>query len=72
LSTCPGPLTAHTHLADELVDGLVDGILAKVELGSDAPGLVGESHAALGSGVEGAFELDVLRGFWADRLLLED
>jgi hypothetical protein len=69
---CPAGCPAHTHLAYKLIDGLVDGILAKVKLGGDALRLISKCHAALGSGVEGASELDVLledngvrrRGVW--------
>jgi hypothetical protein len=68
----PKGVPARTHLPYELVDSLVDGILLKVELGGYALRLVSESHAALGSGVEGAFELDVLHGLWADWWLVED
>lgn len=56
----------HTHLPYEFLDGLVDGIVAKVKLGGDLLGLVGESHAALVVSVEGADELDVLFWFGAD------
>lgn len=71
LSPSRSPST-HTHLPYEFLDSLVDVILAKVELGGHALGLVCESHAALGSGVEGALELDVLLGSGADFRLLED
>ena len=56
----------HTHLPYEFLDGLVDGIVAKVKFGGDLLGLVGESHAALVVSVEGTDELDVLLWFGAD------
>jgi hypothetical protein len=65
-------IPAHTHLPDELLDGLVDRILLKVKLRSHPLGLVGECHAARWSGVEGAFEFDALLGLRADWLLLEN
>lgn len=61
-----------THFPDEFLDSLVDGIVAKVKLGGDLLGLVGESHAALVVSVEGADELDVLLGPGADGGILGD
>jgi hypothetical protein len=65
-----------THLTDELVNGLVDGIGAVVELSGDALGLLGESHAAFRGGVEGvegvwrageaASRVEGCLGDWAD------
>jgi hypothetical protein len=54
------PLQAHTHLPDELLHRLVHTIIAELELRGNPLGLVGESHAALGVGSEGALELDYL------------
>lgn len=61
----------HTHLADELADSLVEGIVAKVKLGSNLLGAIGERHAALVLGVEGADKLDVRLGVGADWGLVE-
>ena len=63
---------AHTHLPDEFLDRFVQGIVAEIELRGDPLCLLGESHAALGMGVEGAFELDYLLGLWADLGLVEE
>lgn len=62
----------HTHLSDKLLDRFVQAIVGKVELSGDALCLVGESHAALGMGVEGAGELDCLFGLRADWRLVEE
>lgn len=62
-------LEALFHLASKLADRLVDSILPKLKLGSHALGLVGESHAALWSRVEGSEE--VRRG-WQGGLLEDD
>jgi hypothetical protein len=68
----PRVSSARTHLAYELLDSLVDGILVKVELGGHALGLVCESHAALRLGVERALEFDLLFRLRTDLRLLED
>lgn len=62
----------YTHFPNELLDGLVDGISAEVELGGNLPGLVGECHAAFWFGVEGADEFDLLGWLGAGLGLLED
>ena len=62
----------HTHFPDELLHRFVQTIVGEVELRGDPLCLVGESHAALGMGVEGAFELDSLLGFRADLGLVEE
>jgi hypothetical protein len=59
-----------THLADELVDGPVDGIGPEAELCGDALCLLCQSHAArrvsADARVEGAGGRDVVRGPGAD------
>jgi hypothetical protein len=69
---CLANAPVRTHFPYELLDGLVDGILFEREFGGDPLCLVCECHAALGSGVEGTLELDVLLRLRADWRLLED
>ena len=59
-------LQARTHLPDELLHGLVHAIVAELELRGYPLGLLGESHAALGVGSEGALEFDYLLELRAD------
>ena len=61
------PASRHTHLPYEFLDGLVDGIRAKVELGGDAPGLLCQCHAALRICVEGNGRIGSDGRFGADQ-----
>ena len=67
-----GAVSVPTHFPYELLDSLVDGIVAKVKLGGHLLGLVCESHAAFVVSVEGANEFDVLLGLGTDGGILED
>jgi hypothetical protein len=66
----PTHIPVRTHLPNKLLDGLVDGIVVKVELSGDALRLVCECHAALMLGVEGTDEFDLLFRLRADTRLL--
>lgn len=61
-----------THLPYELLDSLVDSILPKVKLRGYPFRLVCECHAAFGSSVESALELELLSVFWLALLFVED
>lgn len=64
---------ARTHLPNELLDSLVDGILLKVELRGDPLCLFCEGHAALWPGIEGSDEFDLLLRLGAEgRFFLEE
>lgn len=67
-----GAFGKHTHLSDKLLDRFVQAIIGELELGGDPLCLLGESHAALGMGVEGAGELDCLFRLRADRGVVEE
>jgi len=62
----------HTHFAYELLDSLVEGIVAEVKLGGHPLGLVGECHAALVLTIEGTDKLDLLLRFGTDGRFLQD
>lgn len=62
----------HTHLPDELLDSLVNGIGGEVELGSDPLCLLCEGHAALGSGIEGANKFNLRNWLGASLWFLKD
>lgn len=62
----------HTHLPDKLLHRLVQSIVAELELRGYPLCLVGENHAALGMGAEGAFEFDNLLRLRADLGLVEE
>lgn len=54
-----------THLPDELLDGLVDGIGPKVELAGHAPCLLCQRHAACRVSVD--LLVEGAGGFWTMR-----
>ena len=68
----PVHVLLHTHLAYELLDSLVEGIVAEVKLRGHPLGLVGECHAALVLSIEGTDKLDLLLRFGTDGRFLQD
>lgn len=66
-------LSRRTHLPNELLDGLADGISAKIELCGDPLCLICQSHAAFCVCVESSCEVDLLLGLRAGgRGFMED